>query len=454
MARPKDGTSDDAGDGSSDAFLREAARVDSASGVSDAAHVDLAAGSRLGRFIVREELGRGGMGIVYRAHDEGLGRSVALKVLPSRRESDPRRRARFLREARAAASIVHANVATVYEIGEAEASLYIAIELIDGETLRERFAARRPLAVGEVARIAKGILRGLRAAHARGIVHRDLKPENVMLDATGEPKILDFGLAKLRTAEETPREILEHQPTDAASTEEGRLLGTPAYMSPEQAKGTPVDARSDLFSLGVVLYEALSGGRPFVGETSFETLASVMRDEPAPLRGVSTAVPADLAAIVMRCLAKAPADRPASANDVLESLERMETRAASPVASRARLTVGVAGAAMLVAGALFAAVRFGESSTATSTVATASAMPLAAPSASAPASSVASSASAPFVSLPAMSVASTISSSLSASSAPAAPQAKLVKGARLLAPSAVRPAPSKTAAPDPLGDPN
>jgi serine/threonine-protein kinase len=206
----------------------------------------------------------------------------------------------------------------------------------------------------DVIRIAKGIARGLVAAHGKGIVHRDLKPENVMLDAESEPKILDFGLAKLRASPETLREILEHpafqhQPTDALSTEEGRMLGTPAYMSPEQAAGRPVDARSDLFSLGVVLYEALTGGRPFVGETSFETLASVMRDAPRPLREANPEVPPRLAAIVMKCLAKAPAERHASADELLDALERLV-----PPARRSRaLLLGGVGIGLFASAVLF-----------------------------------------------------------------------------------------------------
>ena len=305
---------------SGDELLREIARIDDEP-LDDDANIDRASGSRVGRFVIREELGRGGMGIVYRAYDETLARTIALKVLLSRAEDRPRDRARFLREARSAASIVHSNVVTIFEVGEADANLYIAMELVAGESFRSRCVARRPLPVADVVRIGKGILHGLAAAHVKGIVHRDLKPENIMLGLDGEPKVLDFGLAKLHATSETPREVLEHQPTDPPETENGRVLGTPAYMSPEQAAGKPVDARSDIFSFGVILYEALTGGRPFVGDTSFETLAAIMRDEPAPLRDLNAEVSPALSALVMRCLAKAPADRPATANDLLELLE-------------------------------------------------------------------------------------------------------------------------------------
>jgi eukaryotic-like serine/threonine-protein kinase len=342
--------------GSSDAFLREIAQIDSpdARGLAPEARYDdeHAIGSRLGRFVVQSELGRGGMGIVYRAQDDTLGRVVALKVLGKSRDRSPERRARFLREARSAASIVHPNVATVYEIGEAGASLYIAMELVSGNSLRHRFSAGRPLPTDEVVTLARGIARGLEAAHAQGIVHRDLKPENVMVDATGQPKILDFGLAKLRNVREAPREVLEHQPTDSPSTEDGRILGTPAYMSPEQAAGKLLDARSDLFSLGVVLYEALTASRPFTGETSHELLASVMRDTPVSVRSVNAGAHPGLAALVMRCLAKPAAERPPSARDFLQSLDAIGDARRMP--RRWRVLLGGVGLALVATGLLIA----------------------------------------------------------------------------------------------------
>lgn len=341
-SEPSDGAS-------TDALLREIARVDDDG--DTAPRSGRLIGSRLGRFVLRSEIGRGGMGVVYRAHDESLGRSVALKVLPEGREGDHERRGRFLREARSAAAIIHPNVATIFETGEADGCLFIAMELVGGESLRARFVKGRPLPAAEVIHIAKGITRGLEAAHAQGIVHRDLKPENVMCDARGEPKILDFGLAKLRHAEEAPRDVLERQPTDAVSTEQGRLMGTPSYMSPEQAAGKPLDARSDLFSLGIVLYEALTGGRPFKGDTSFEIMASVMLQTPLPLGTVNPDVPAPLAALVMKCLEKLPRDRPASAAALLESLEALSVPGATPTPSRPRWPLAAA-AIVAIVGAL------------------------------------------------------------------------------------------------------
>ena len=301
---------------------------------------------RVGRFVIERELGRGGMGIVYRARDERLDRTIALKVLGKRRDSDPERRARFLREARSAASIVHPNVATVYEIGEERETPYIAMELVDGTSLRQRLLVHDKLPVAEVIALASGITRGLAAAHEKQIIHRDLKPENIMVEPSGSPKILDFGLAKLHDADVTPTE-LGAQATRSPSTEDGRILGTPGYMSPEQAAGKALDGRSDLFSLGVVLYEALTGRRPFAFESSAEAIAAVLRDEPTPLRRLRPEIPAALAQLVMECLAKAPAARPADAHAVLARLEVAPT---SPrPRSRGVFYVGVAMIALVIA---------------------------------------------------------------------------------------------------------
>ena len=307
-------------DESDDSLLREIARIDDDS-VADAPEVARASGSRLGRFVVRGELGRGGMGIVYRADDEQLGRHVALKVLRDRKRSDPQRRARFLREARSAAALVHPRVATVYEIGETDGELYIAMELVSGESLRERLTRSGALPLNEALPIARGIARALAAAHAKGIVHRDLKPENVMLDAEGVPKVLDFGLAKFDELATPPREVLERQSTPAVLTEEGHVLGTPAYMSPEQAQGRAVDVRSDVFSFGIVLFEMLAGERPFKGESGMGMAIAIARDQPIDLARLKPGLPVWAVTLVATCLTKAPADRYASGRELCEALE-------------------------------------------------------------------------------------------------------------------------------------
>ena len=250
---------------------------------------------RIAHFRIVGRLGQGGMGIVYRAEDERLRRTVALKVLPDAFAGDEDRRRRLLREARSAAALTHANIATVYEVDEDGGRVFIAMELVEGETLRDRIARGR-IPVGEVVRIARGIARGLARAHAKGIVHRDLKPDNVVIDLDGEPKILDFGLAKLREDEQSlGKSAIESGETASQITREGHLLGTPQYMSPEQAGGGPADARSDVFALGILMYEMLTARRPFEAERLGELLAQIQRDPPTPLQEITSDVPADLA---------------------------------------------------------------------------------------------------------------------------------------------------------------
>jgi predicted Ser/Thr protein kinase len=277
-------------------------------------------GATLGRFRVLSLLGRGGMGVVYCAEDDALRRRVALKVLPSALVGDGERRARFLREARAAAATTHPTIATVYDVGEDGGRVFVAMELVAGKTLRELLQGA-PLPIAEVARVGAEIARGLAKAHAAGVIHRDLKPENVMVSAEGQVKILDFGLAKL---DEGVGPIAVDAPTEAPfATEEGRILGTPSYMSPEQIQGGAVDERTDQFSLGVVLYELASGRRPFSGASNVEVFIAVSRDEPAPMSTLRPDVPAALEAIVARCLRKDRAARWASAAELAEALARV-----------------------------------------------------------------------------------------------------------------------------------
>ncbi len=288
-------------------------------------------GQRLAHFRINAKLGEGGMGVVYRATDEKLRREVALKVLLDEYAGSEGRRARFLREARSAAAATHACIATIHEIGEADGHPFIAMELIAGTTLRVRLA--RGLFVPESVRIGRDIARGLAKAHQSGVVHRDLKPENVMVTDEGDVKILDFGIAKL-TAPDTgdlppPSRSLE----DAAGenvTAMGTLVGTVPYMSPEQARGEPTDARSDVFSLGTMLYEMLSGVNPFrVGKT-IEQLYAVVLSEPTALDKVNPSVSPGLAAVVARCMAKDKEARFPSGAEVRAALEGFVTQGAMP----------------------------------------------------------------------------------------------------------------------------
>src|SRR3984893_3040054 len=262
----------------------------------------LSAGSRLGPYEILSPLGAGGMGEVYRARDTRLGREVAIKVLPAALSSDPERLKRFEREAQAASSLNHPNIVTIHDIGSADSVSYIAMELVNGESLRTvlvegALPVRRLLQIG--AQIAEGIAK----AHAAGIVHRDLKPENVMLTEDGLVKILDFGLAKLTQAD-TSGSGLTQGPTVSGATEEGVILGTVGYMSPEQATGGSIDYRSDQFSLGSILYEMAAGRRAFQRGSGPQTLGAIVQDEPEPIAGLSPKTPVPLRWIVERCLAK------------------------------------------------------------------------------------------------------------------------------------------------------
>jgi serine/threonine protein kinase len=274
-------------------------------------------GRSLAHFRIDAELGEGGMGVVYRATDEKLRRQVALKVLPESFAKDEDRRRRFMREARSAAAVTHANIATVYEVGEVDGQIFIAMELVEGETLRALI--EKGVSVSEGVRIAREIARGLGRAHEKGIVHRDLKPENVMVTRHDEVKILDFGLAKLREPSAAKPGAASEE-TTSNLTGQGRLLGTPAYMSPEQARGVEVDARTDVFSFGVVLYEMVAGGRPFVGQTTQDVITSVLRDTPARPSVQNPDVPTEIERVIYRCLEKERDARYASGQELLGAL--------------------------------------------------------------------------------------------------------------------------------------
>ncbi|NIV50206.1 MAG: protein kinase, partial [Gammaproteobacteria bacterium] len=224
------------------------------------------------------------MGEVYRARDAKLGRDVAIKVLPAELADDPERLARFEREARLLASLNHPNLATVHGFEEADGVRFLAMELVEGETLEERIAARGPAGpdhIEEILALGAQIAEGLEAAHEAGIVHRDLKPANIKITADGQVKILDFGLAKAQLEDSSGSgSHLTRSPTRAAATEAGLILGTAAYMSPEQARGKPVDRRTDIWAFGCVLYEMLTGRPLFGGETATDVLAAIVREDP------------------------------------------------------------------------------------------------------------------------------------------------------------------------------
>ncbi len=292
----------------------------------------LAAGTKLGPYEILGPLGAGGMGEVYRAHDPRLGREVAIKVLPAGYSTDSERLRRFEQEARATAALNHPNILTVFDIARQDESPYIVSELLEGETLRDKLQGGE-LPAKKSTDYGLQIIRGLAAAHERGIFHRDLKPENIFVTRSGQIKILDFGLAKL--AMPVSEGGVFTNPTIETKTADGVLLGTMGYMSPEQLRGQPGDARSDVFSFGVVFYEMLSGKRAFHGKTSADTISATLKDDPPDLMTMGRDVPPMLERIVRHCLEKDPPARFQSARDVGFALESSSTISSSsaPVVS-------------------------------------------------------------------------------------------------------------------------
>jgi len=274
----------------------------------------LSTGQKLGPYEILAPLGAGGMGEVYRARDSRLRREVAIKVLSPELASDADRRSRFEQEARSASALNHHNIVTVHDIGSSDSTVYIAMELVDGKTMRE-IVQSGPLPTKRLLDIGYQIADGLAKAHAAGIVHRDLKPENIMVSKDGVVKILDFGLAKLFKPQ--PEEV-SNVPT---ATRAGTVMGTVGYMSPEQAGGRAVDFRSDQFSLGSILYEMATGKRAFQRDTSAETLTAIIREEAEPVERVNAGVPAPFRWIVERCLQKDPEERYASTRDLARDLK-------------------------------------------------------------------------------------------------------------------------------------
>jgi eukaryotic-like serine/threonine-protein kinase len=313
----------------------------------------ISAGSRLGPYEVLSALGAGGMGEVWRARDPRLGREVAIKVLPSSFSADADRLRRFEQEARAAGILNHPNLTAVFDIGEHEGAPYVVQELLEGETLRGALAGGR-LVARRAIDFAIQIAHGLAAAHEKGIVHRDLKPENVFVTKDGRVKILDFGLAKLTRPEEGSQST--NLPTASAGTEPGVVLGTLGYMSPEQVRGKPADARSDIFSFGAILYEMLSGKRAFHGDSAADTMSAILKEDPPDLSVTNQSISPGLERIVRHCLEKNPEQRFHSAHDLAFDLEALSATSgvgtavsATPIRSRARALGFVAVALALAA---------------------------------------------------------------------------------------------------------
>ncbi|MBS2018922.1 MAG: serine/threonine protein kinase [Deltaproteobacteria bacterium] len=280
-------------------------------------------GAKLGHFRLDRVIGTGGMGVVYAATDERLERTVAVKVVKEQLDS-PATRKRFLREARLAAKLTHPHIATVFEVGEMDAHLYIVMELLEGLSLRRWMNGRR-MSIEQALGIARDVARGLARAHAEGIAHRDIKPENVFVTQPSpgalHAKVLDFGLARQDVSVATPGTVsAEHTTT---TTRVGAINGTPGYWSPEQAAGSSVDLRSDIFSFGVVLYEMLTGKRAFAAEHAVAQVVLVTRSEPEPLRALAPQVPPDVVAIVERCLRKDPEERYVDGTHLCAELERV-----------------------------------------------------------------------------------------------------------------------------------
>ena len=283
-------------------------------------------GRTLGHHRIVEQIGAGGMGVVYRAHDERLDRDVAVKVLLQEVASDPERLARFEREAKAVAKLDHPNILSIHDFGTEDGVTYAVMELLRGESLRE-VISQDGLTTAKAVEYSQAIADGLAAAHEKGIVHRDLKPENVFLTRDGRIKILDFGLAKLNLPEQ---DLATEVPTATLETQAGSLLGTVAYMAPEQVQGMPADERSDIFAFGVVLYEMLTGHRPFGGSNSLETAAAILKEDPEPFSTVSTKLASPLEGVVARCLEKRPEDRFSSAHDLSLTLGAVDSAASGP----------------------------------------------------------------------------------------------------------------------------
>jgi serine/threonine protein kinase/tetratricopeptide (TPR) repeat protein len=294
----------------------------------------LAVHTRLGPYEIQARLGGGGMGEVYRARDTRLDRDVAVKVLPEQSAADPHALARFHREVKAVAALSHPNLLAIYDIGTDHGVTYAVMELLEGQTLGSRIKKGR-IDWREAVEIGAAIADGLAAAHAKGVVHRDVKPENIFLTSDGGLKILDFGLARLVNKPAAP----EAPEPPSLQTQPGTLLGTVSYMSPEQVRSQPADARSDLFALGCVLYEMATGRRPFVGDSAADTMAAILHTDPPALSQSGRDRPAELDRLILRCLEKDPSRRFSQARDVALALRSLGRAAIGGAAGQLSETV-------------------------------------------------------------------------------------------------------------------
>lgn len=309
-------------------------------------------GRNLGHYRIVDKLGEGGMGVVYKALDAVLERYVALKILSPDALASPEHKRRFFHEAKTVSALNHPNIVTVYEIAEIDGVLFIAMECVTGRTLHQIMEERR-LPVSEALRYAVQIADGLAAAHSRGIIHRDLKPGNIILNDEGLIKVVDFGLAKYDSRVGLLREQTQTLATGPVLTEEGRIVGTVSYMSPEQAEGKPLDCRSDIFAFGAVLYEMLTGERAFEGETKVSTLAAIIMNEPRPASEVLPGLPRELDRVITMCLRKDPARRYQNIDDLRITLHdlnvesdtgRLAAPGKAPMAKTRPWILGLAGA--------------------------------------------------------------------------------------------------------------
>jgi serine/threonine protein kinase len=299
-------------------------------------------GNSVSGFLLQKQLGQGGMGAVFAAVDEGLGRRVALKVMRRDVVASPTRRGRFLREAKVTAALEHDNIVRVYHVGEADGQPFLVMELLSGQSLRARLKNGEKPALADGLRIMRDVARGLAAAHARQLIHRDVSPGNIWLEPSGRAKLLDFGL------------VHDPDPDVARLTLPGAVLGTPGFMSPEQAAGVTTDHRSDLFSLGCVLYLLATGADPFPGNSSSERMATVQREHPPAPKQMNPGVPSAVSRLIGDLLAKSPEDRPRTAWEVADRLSGLlaEYGGPDPKSSPARRWHPAAGYA-LTAGVTF-----------------------------------------------------------------------------------------------------